>query len=257
LGGAGPPPPQPRTANPGYQPLVMPERRRHRKRDFVAARQPPRYECDVPRPLPVRMAAAVLLSCLPSCTSFPPAITGVTVFPAGADGQPRGVSLCRTATQPPIPVIGLRPGSDPRQSSLWLNNPSTGLVRITLARGLQHFVLYCARLDSSDHFVIAVYLDDESTPSLTALADSRLSQSVQPTGAPLVRGLDGALIPNHSAQSVVRDGYRVTLRGVAFPLDGMAVDSLGPWALIPDGIGDLAGVLAVDVQPAPASAGDG
>jgi hypothetical protein len=202
----------------------------------------------VPRPLPLSLAVAVLVCCLPSCASFPPAITGITVFPADADGRPRGVSLCQTAAHPPIPVIGLRPGSDPRQSSLWLNNPNTGLVRITLARGLQNFVLYCARLDASDHFVIVVYLDDESTPSLTALVDGHLSQSVQPPGAPLVRGLDGALIPNHSAQSVVRDGYRVTLRAGAFPIDGLAVDPLSPWALVPDGISDLAGILTLDVQ---------
>lgn len=238
-----------------YQPLVMPERGHHCKRVVVAVERWPRYECDVPRRLPVSVAAAVLTCCLPSCTSFPPAITGVTVFPVDTDGQPRGVSLCRTAARPPIPVIGLRPGSDPQQSALWLNDPSTGLVRITLARGIQNFVLYCARLDSSDHFVIAIYLDDESAPSLTALVDSRPAQSVSPTAAPQVRGLDGALTANHSARSVVRDGYRVTVRGGAFPLDEVSVDPLSPWALAPDGIGDLAGVLTLDVQPVQTSAG--
>ena len=228
----------------------MPERGHHRKREFIAVQERSRYECAVPRRIPVRIAAVVLVGCLPSCTSFPPAITGVTVFPVDADGQPRGVSLCRTAAQPPIPVIGLRPGADPRQAALWLNDPATGLVRITLARGLQHFVLYCARLDASDHFVIAVYLDDESAPSLTALVDSHPSQAIRATGAPLVRGIDGALTSNHSALSAVRDGYRVALRGGAFPLDGVSVDPLSPWALVPDGIRDLAGTLTIDVQPA-------
>lgn len=203
----------------------------------------------------MRLAAAALVCCVASCASFPPAITGVTIFPADASGQPRGVSLCRTAARPPIPVIGLRPGLDPRQGALWLNDPSTGLVRITLARGIQNFVLYCARLDPSDHFVIAVYLDDESAPSLTALVDGRPSQSVIATPAPMVRGLDGALIANHSARSVIRGGYRVTLQGGAFPLAGIAVDPLSPWALIPDGVSDLAGVLTVDVQPARAMHG--
>lgn len=198
----------------------------------------------------------MLVSCLSACTSFPPAITGLTVFPVDADGQPHGVSMCRTAVQPPIPVIGLRPGADPQQSALWLNNPSTGLVRVTLARGLQNFVLYCARLDSSERFVIAVYLDDESAPSLTALVDGRPSQPLVPSRAPRVRGLDGTLIPNQSAQSVVRDGYRVTLQGAAFPLAGLSVDPLSPWALSPDGVRDLAGVLRLDVQPAPTSASD-
>jgi len=182
--------------------------------------------------------------------SFPPAITGVTVFPVDAEGQPRGVSLCRTAAQPPIPVIGVRPGLNPRQGALWLNDPATGLVRITLARGLQNFVLFCARLDASDHFVIAVYLDDEPAPSLTALVDGHPSQAVGATPAPLVRGLDGTLTANHSARSVVRDGYRVTLRGAAFPLDGISVDPLSPWVLAPDGINDLSGILTLDVQPA-------
>jgi len=207
------------------------------------------------RTLGVSLAAAGLLCCLASCTSFPPTITGITISPADAGGQPRGASLCRSAAQPPIPVIGVRPGSDPRQGALWLNDISSGLVRITLARGVQNFVLYCARLDSSDHFVIALYLDDESAPSLTALVDPSPSQAVTATGAPMVRGFDGVLIPNHSAQSVVRDGYRVTLQGGAFPLEGVSVDPLGPSALRPDGLPDLAGVLRLDVEPLPATAG--
>jgi hypothetical protein len=216
----------------------------------IAVPRRPRYEGAVRSRLPVRLTEAALLCCVASCTSFPPAITGVTIFPADASGQPRGVSVCRTAARPPIPVIGLRPGADPQQGALWLNDPSTGLVRITLARGIQNFVLYCARLDPSEHFVIAVYLDDESAPSLTALVDSRPSQPAIATPAPMVVGLDGVPIPNHSATSVIRGGYRVTLQGGAFPLEGIAVDPLSPWALAPDGIADLTGVLTVEVQPA-------
>jgi len=193
----------------------------------------------------------VLACWLPACASVPPAITGVTIFPVDASGQPRGVSLCRTKVQPPIPAIGLRPGLDPRQSSLWLNDPSSGLVRITLARGVQNFVLFCSRLDSSDRFVIAVFLDDESTPSLAAVVGGSLSQSVSATRAPMVWGIDGALTPNHSTRSVVRDGYRVTVRGGAFPLEGLSVDPLSPWALAPDGVRDLAGVLTLEVELAP------
>jgi hypothetical protein len=201
------------------------------------------------------LAAAALLCALASCTTFPPAITGITVFPVDAAGQPRGTSLCRTAARAPIPVLGLRPGVNPRQGSLWLNDPATGLARITLARGTQNFVLYCSRIDTSPQFVIAVYLDDESSPSLTALVDSHPSQAVQPSSAPQVRGFDGALTPNHSAQTVVRGGYRVTLRGGAFPLEGVAVDPLSPGALRPDGVRDLAGTVTLEVQPVSGSVG--
>jgi hypothetical protein len=222
----------------------------------VAVQRYPRYEGQVNGTLSVRVAAAALAGCAASCTSFPPAITGITIFPADAAGQPRGPSVCRTAAQRPIPVIGLRPGTDPRRGAMWLNDPSSGLVRITLARGRQNFVLYCAQLERSDHFVIAVYLDDESTPSLTALVDGKPGQPVRASAASLVRGFDGTLLPNHSSQSLVRGAYRITVQGGAFPLDGVSVDPLGPWALKPDGIPDLTGILTIDVEPEASGATD-
>ena len=227
-----------------------------RKRELIAAARLSRYEGTVLRRLSASLAGAAALFGAAACMSFPPAITGLTIFPADASGQPRGASLCRTVAQlpqpaqPKIPLIGVRPGLNPRQGSLWLNDPSSGRVRITLARGTQSFVLYCARLDPSDHFVIAVYLDDDTTPSLTALVDRHPAPSLTPNVAPQVRGFDGTLTANHSAPSVLRGGYRVTLRGGAFPLDDVVVDSLGLWALIPDGVRDLSGTLTLDVEPA-------
>jgi len=235
--------------------MKMPDQTHRRKRECIAAAQRPRYESDVLRRLSASLVGTATL-CSAACMSFPPAITGVTIFPADAGGQPQGTSLCRTlaplprAAQPEPAVIGVRAGMDPRPGSLWLNDPSSGLVRITLARGPQSFVFYCARLDPSEHFVIAVYLDDESTPALTALVDRHPSESVRSSPAPQVRGLDGTLSANPSAHAVVRGGYRVTVRAGAFPLDDVAVDSISPWALMPDGARDLTGTLTLDVEPA-------
>ena len=204
--------------------------------------------------LTVSLVSVAALCGVAACSSSPPAITDMTIFPADATGQPSSVSLCRTIVRPPIPVIGLRPGTDPRESTLWLNDPSTGKVGITLARGVQNFLLYCGRVDASDHFVVAIYLDNEPTASLTALVDSRPDHPVTASQAPVVQGLDGTPVANHSGQSVIRDGYQVTLKGGAFPLDDVWVDALGSWALKPDGSRDSVGVLTLDVQPVAASA---
>src|SRR5579862_8078085 len=223
----------------------MPDHVPPRKRDFIAAAGRARYESRVLGRLSASLTGVAVLLGAAACMSFPPAITGITIFPADAGGQPLGSTFCRTLAEPPwmppkISLIGVRPGLDPRQGSLWLNDPTSARVNITLARGIQNFVFYCARLDPSDHFVIAVYLDGRPTPPLTALVDRQPSQPVRASAAPQVRGIDGTRSANPSGLSVVRSGYRVTIRGAAFPLD-VAVDALSQWALIADGVRDLAG----------------
>jgi hypothetical protein len=191
----------------------------------------------------------MMVGCVTSCTSYPPTITGITICPADPNGEPRGIGLCRTAVGPPVPVIGVLPGADPQRSAMWLNDPRTGQAQITLARGRQNFVLHCALIEPSDHFVIAVYLDEESAPSLTALVDHDPAHPIRASPAAMVRGFGGPLIANHSAQSVVRNGFRVTLHSGAFQLEGVAVDPISPLALRPDGVPDRTGVLTIDVEP--------
>jgi hypothetical protein len=189
------------------------------------------------------------------CTSLPPAITGIAIFPSDALGQPQGDDLSRTLLQPPVPIIGVRPGADPRQSALFLNEPGTGRVAITLARGVQNFLLYTAWPDASRHVVVAVYLDHESSPALsgvaepgTTLDDFALPRPVTASQAPVAIGLSGEPVPNHSAVSVVRDRYRVSLVRAIAPFTAR-IDAVGPWMLAPDNLPDGVGLITLDVQP--------
>src|SRR5262245_7443801 len=69
-----------------------------------------------------RLLVCVLITAInAACQSLPPVLTGITIFPSDASGQPRGDDLCRTLARAPIPVIGVRPGADPQQSALFLN----------------------------------------------------------------------------------------------------------------------------------------
>jgi hypothetical protein len=190
------------------------------------------------------------------CTSLPPAITGITIFPSDALGQPQGDDLCRTLLRPPVPVIGVRPGDDPRQSSLFLNEPGTGRVAITLARGVQNFLLYTAWPDPSRHFVVAVYLDHESSPALSGVADPgtnvddfTLPHPVVASQAAVAFGLSGEPVPNHSAVSVVRDRYRVSLVRAIAPFPAARIDTLSPWTMVPDNMPDAVGLITIEVQP--------
>lgn len=192
-------------------------------------------------------AAAVLGLCM-ACPSLPPDITAITISPVDADGRPFDASLCRTLAGSSIPVVGVRPGTNPRQGALWLNDIETGRVYITLARGAQNFVLYCATLTRGPRYVIGIHLDDDPSPTLTAVVDAGGTAPVGASQAPSVRAFDGKLVPNRSALSVVRKGYRISLRGGAFPLADVAVDPVSPQVLWPDGTRDLAGVVTIDVE---------
>jgi len=176
-------------------------------------------------------------------------MTGITIYPSDADGLPTGEDMYRTRRQPPVPLIGVRPGADPLQSASFLNEPVSGEIAVTLARGVQNFLLYSPLVEPSEHFVIAIYLDHERQPSLSAVVDDDLTHPVLVSRAAVAWGLDSAPVPNHSAESVTRDGYRVSLRRAAFPLTGFSVDAIEPWRLRPDNIVDSVGVITVEVQP--------
>ncbi len=183
-----------------------------------------------------------------ACQSLPPAVTGITVFPSDAQGTPQGDAMSYTQARPPIPLIGVRPGSDPAQTPMFLNRPSTGEVAVTLARGVQNFVLYTAWAGSSDRFVIAIYLDHESTPALSAVVSGDPSQPAVASQAAAAMGLEGEPVPNRSSVSAVRDGYRVVLQRAAFPLPVSRIDSVNAWGLQPDNIADVLGLITLAVD---------
>ncbi len=215
----------------------------------IAGRSGKRYEWRVRLPL---LPMVLVLLGVAACQSFPPAITTITITPSDAVGNPEGRDMWRTELPPPFPVIGVRPGADPRESALFLNEPSSGRVAIILARGVQNFLLYAGGGTRGEHHVIAVFLDRETAPSLSAVVTDDLSQPVTSSQAAGAQGSDGQGAVNHSAASVVRDGYRVTLTRAAFPLPGLHVDAVNPWRLQPDGVPDLVGVITLSVEPVPA-----
>ena len=215
----------------------------------VARRTGARYERRVCLPL---LPMVLVLLGAAACQSFPPAITTITISSSDAIGNPEGRDMWRTELPPPFPVIGVRPGADPQESALFLNQPSSGRVAITLARGVQSFLLYAGGITQGAPHVIAVFLDRETAPSLSAGVGGDLSQPVTPSRAAVAMGSDGESVANHSAASVVREGYRVTLTRAAFPLPGVRVDAVDPWRLQRDGVPDLVGVITLQVEPAAA-----
>lgn len=182
------------------------------------------------------------------CESFPPVLTGITIAPSNADGQSQGEFMCRTRQAPPIPLIALRPGADPDEGGQVLNMPG-GDVAVTLARGVQSFLLYTTSQESPPYFVVALFLDREPTPALSAVVSRDALRPVAESRAPTLMGLEGEPVPNHSSLSVVRGGYWVSLRRAAFPLPIRSFDIVGPWAFVPDGVTDAVGVITLEVQP--------
>ena len=84
---------------------------------------------------------------------------------------------------------------------------------------------------------------------LSSVVDADPAHPVRPSQAAVVAGIDGTLVPNRTAATARRDGFRVTLRRAAFPLDTQA-DIVGPWWLQPDGLRDAVWVVSVDVAAA-------
>ena len=228
----------------------MPEQSANRKA-MVAGVRCARYAREMRWPirLSALLASVVMLSGS-GCTSFPPAVTGITIYPSDTDGTPRGETVWRTREQPPLRVIGVRPGADPHDPGWFLNDPATGDVAITLARGVQSFVLFASTAEAQNRFVIAIYLDHEATPSLSAVVTRKLTDPVAPSRAATLIGLEGQLVTNRSAASVIRAGYRVSLLRAAFPLETLGVDALNLWRLRWDGVVDWAAVITLQVEPA-------
>jgi hypothetical protein len=193
---------------------------------------------------------ALALGAISGCQSFPPALTGVTIVPSNAEGEPHGEAMWRTRRQPPIPLIGLRPGTDPSESAPLLNQ-SNGEIAVTLARGIQSFLLYTTAEETASPFVIALFLDHESTPALSGVVDSDPARPVVASRARSAVGLDGEAVVNRSSLSVVRGGYRVSLRRAAFRLPVRGIDAVGPWGLRPDQVSDAVGMVTIEVEPAP------
>jgi hypothetical protein len=175
-------------------------------------------------------------------------LTGITIAPSSADGQLQGDFMCRTRLGPPIPSIAVRPGTDPGEAS-WILNQPEGDVAITLARGIQNFLLFTTLQESAPYFVVALFLDGEATPALSAVVSSDAPRHAVQSRAPSLMGLEGELVPNHSATSVLRDGYRVSLRKARFPLPKSSFDLVGPWRFLPDGVDDAVGVITIQVHP--------
>jgi hypothetical protein len=181
------------------------------------------------------------------CESFPPVLTGITIAPSNADGQAQGDLMSRTRQAPPIPLIVLRSGSNPGDAGPVLNQ-ADGDVAVTLARGVQSFLLFTTPQESSPYFVLAVFLDGESTPALSAVVSGDASRPVVASRAPTLMGLEGEPVPNHSSLSIRRKGYRIWLRSAAFSLPVKSFDVAGLWRLGPDGISDAVGVITIEVQ---------
>jgi hypothetical protein len=188
------------------------------------------------------------------CESFPPVLTGITIAPSSVDGQLVGDFVCRTRLGPPIPSIAVRPGADPGKAG-WILNKPAGDVAITLARGVQNFLLFTTLQESAPYFVVALFLDGEATPALSAVVSSHGLHPAVESQAPRLMGLEGELVPNHSAVSVLRDGYRVSLLKARLPLPKSSFDGVGPWRFIPDGVDDAVGAITIEVQPALATRG--
>ena len=211
----------------------------------VAGHRPVGYEG------PVRLSlipATLVLLAITACKSLPPAITLITVTVADTLGSADG-NVWRTQLPPPFSLLGVRPGADPRDGAPFLNRPANGHVAITLARGVQNFLLYAAGKTQGPRHVIAIFLDGETAPALSAVVSGNLSEQITPTKAAVIMGADGEAVVNVSAAAVVRNGYRVTLTRAAFPLPGVRVDAVSTWRFYPDGAPDMVGVITLLVEP--------
>lgn len=173
----------------------------------------------------------------------------MTIVPSNADGVLIGDSMYRTRQQPPIPLIGVRSGGDPGASGAVLNQRN-GDIAITLAKGTQSFLLLTTLLDESPScYVIALFLDHQSTPALSAVVSSDGSRPLAPSRGPTLMGLDGEPVANHSGLTALLDGYVISIRQASLPVAAGALDLLGPWRLVPDGINDTVGTVTIEVEP--------
>jgi hypothetical protein len=198
------------------------------------------------RPL---LALALLVGTSGCCDNQLPSVTGLTLAATDVAGNPDPEVMARTLLHPPIPLILLRPGSDPLQSAMPYNHPRTGAVAARLAVGVQSFLLMTPQMKSAAGFVVAVFLDNESTPALSAVVGD-VTRPLAPSSANSILGIDGKPRSNNSALAAQRRGYRVNLARAAYPLPDLRLDLSGPWTLHGDNVADAIGVLTLQVEPA-------
>ncbi|GBD26769.1 hypothetical protein HRbin30_02111 [bacterium HR30] len=189
--------------------------------------------------------ASLCAACVRSTPRQPPALSGITVAALDAAGQTDPVIAARTLLGPPLPVIGVRPGRPPRAGTLLWNEPTTGRIFITLARGRQSFTFHTTSWANPSSYVVALFFDGSRTPEFVVAVGSRLhpGQVVNPLG------LDGELLPAQGVKrQTVLGGFEITLEELALPLDHLRLDLVGPWHLRPDNIADLVGSLVLNVR---------
>lgn len=196
---------------------------------------------------PLRLLCAyVALALSAACKPWPPALTGVTLVAVDTAGKPDLGRAARTRLGPPLPVIVLRPGARPEEAGLPLNEPHSGRIHITLARGTQNFCLYTTEWEPAARYILGLFLDGHARPAFAALSDGEQWQAYD-------RALDlegKALLPV-LATPYERGRFAVTLDAVRLPIREPAIDLSGPWLLRPDQLADLVGVFRLTVQVRP------
>ncbi len=187
---------------------------------------------------------ALLASSSGCADAPPPALTGITIVAVGDNGQPDPRFVARTTLGPPVPVIGVQPGSPPKTGTFLWNEPQSGRIHITLARGRQSFTFHATEWVPHQRYVVALFLNEEAAPAF--VVDTGGEGDSRPP-APL--GLDAELLPpQQPAKVLVRGAFEVTLERLVYPLVEPQLDLVGPWRLRPDNIADRLGVITLHVR---------
>ncbi len=185
-------------------------------------------------------------ACVRSAPRQPPALSGITIAALHAAGETDPVVAARTLLGPPVPVIGVRPGRPPKAGALLWNDPSTGRIFITLARGRQRFTLQTTSWTKPPAHVVALFFDGDPVPALV-VATTPIVGHVPGALSPL--GLDGYLLPPQpSKRQTVLHGFEITLEELLFPHEDLQLDLVGPWRLRPDNVPDVVGSLSLNVR---------
>lgn len=196
------------------------------------------------------LAAAATCLAVACCKQWPPALTAITMVAVNEQGTFDLRYVARTALGPPLPVIVVRPGPRPERPGLPFNEPKSGRISVTLARGTQSFSLYTTEWKAAPGYVIGLFFDHHERPAFAVRAfGGQWEWSTQAVG------LDGStLVPADNAPYSA-GGFRVTLDDIRFPIREPALDLAGPWRLRPDQLADLVGTFRLTVTPASAETG--
>ncbi len=192
----------------------------------------------------LRLAILLALLLGGCCQPGLPAITGITISAVDSTGKPDPVRMARTRQALPIPLITVRPGVDPAASGFPYNEPRSGTVAITLAQGSQTFLLHTGHIGRSGPFVISLFLDGETAPSLTAQIDAP-GGPLHAARGPTVMGLDGELVAHRSGLTAERRHCRIELTRAEFPLVDSRIDLASPWQMTPDNLPDEIGRITI------------